>query len=207
MIFFKYTWHVTYGMWHVTPHTWHVKYRGRWTFSQNFRSHTVWDWSCFEDIWTKGWPTDWLNDLINYKGVFRTALSTSGLLNIRLCLKELQRKKSLIQETLNLLASADISSDTNKSIFLEDHTSATKSLLDTTFACNFCMVFLAVPLGRYFKTSLFGFTLNITFRRHFWTPILDVTVGPHVWKSLLKVSFGHHFCTSLLEIMHLCWSL
>ena len=87
--------------------------------------------------------------------------------------------------------------------FVEHHNWATKSLLDRTFACNFCTVFLAIHLGRYCKTSLFGITLNITFRCHFWTPILDLTFGPHNRTSLLNVRFGHHFWTSLLEIMRL----
>ena len=65
-------------MWHVTCDMWHVTHRGRWTFSQNFRSlaHTVREWRCLEDLEEKGSLSKWVND----KGVCRTAPATPGLL-------------------------------------------------------------------------------------------------------------------------------
>ena len=69
-------------MWHVTYDMWHMTHRGRWAFSQNVKSpaHTVWEWRCFEEIWTKGWPTYW----ISQKGVFGKAPATLGLLIIQI---------------------------------------------------------------------------------------------------------------------------
>ena len=40
----------------------------------------VWEWRCFEDICTKGWPIDWFNESIIDKGVYSTARATPGLL-------------------------------------------------------------------------------------------------------------------------------
>ena len=69
---------MTRDTWHMTCDTWQVTCERRWTFSQNFKSlaHTVWEWRCFEDIWTKGSPTL----LISSEGVCRTAPATLGLL-------------------------------------------------------------------------------------------------------------------------------
>ena len=38
-----------------------------WPFSQNFGSLAlpVWDWKCLEDILTKGWVNQWMNDRMN----------------------------------------------------------------------------------------------------------------------------------------------
>ena len=77
------TWHVTCDMWHMTCDTWQVG--GGEPFSPNFSSlaHVVWEWRCFEDIFTKDeLPNEWINELINYKGVCRTAPATPGLLKI-----------------------------------------------------------------------------------------------------------------------------
>ena len=41
----------------------------------------MWHLTCFEDNCTKVCPTYWINKIINYKGVCRTALATPGLLN------------------------------------------------------------------------------------------------------------------------------
>ena len=60
---------MTCDTWHATSDMWHME--GDWTFSQNLRflAHTVWEWRCLEDISTKD---EWLNELMNYKGVCRT---------------------------------------------------------------------------------------------------------------------------------------
>ena len=76
------TWHLTHDMWHVTSDIWHATHDlwqvglgGRWSFSHNFSSLalTVFEWRCFEGSVT---------DLINNKGVCRTAPATPGLLKI-----------------------------------------------------------------------------------------------------------------------------
>ena len=59
-------WHGTHDTWHMTHDTWHMTCYTcmevtRWTFSLG---HTDWDWRCFEDILTKGWLNDWINELI-----------------------------------------------------------------------------------------------------------------------------------------------
>ena len=67
-------------MWHVTCDTCDVKgdmCQVDGTFSQNVKSHTVWEGMCFENIWPKGSPTL----LILHKGVCRISLATPGLLN------------------------------------------------------------------------------------------------------------------------------
>ena len=63
-------------MWHMTHGVW-------WTLWQNFRSLalTVWELWCSEDISTKDDPlNELINELMNYKGVCRTAPATPGLL-------------------------------------------------------------------------------------------------------------------------------
>ena len=69
------TWHVSRDIWHMTSDSW-----GRWNFSQNFSSLalTVWESSFDEDILTQSWLTEWMS----YKGVYRTAPTTSGLLKL-----------------------------------------------------------------------------------------------------------------------------
>ena len=47
--------HETHDMWNVTHDIWHMTVGGMWTLIQNFSSLaiTVWEWMCFEDIFTK----------------------------------------------------------------------------------------------------------------------------------------------------------
>ena len=61
-------WQVTHDMWHLTRDTWHVGYC--WWFMILWRSGA------------KGSLNQWMNELINREGVYRTAPATSGLLNI-----------------------------------------------------------------------------------------------------------------------------
>ena len=70
-------WHVTCHMWHVTQDMWHVRYEGRLTLSQNsrFLAHSVWEWRCFEHIWTKR-ITHSMNWITIGKCVCTTALTT-----------------------------------------------------------------------------------------------------------------------------------
>ena len=59
----------------------------RWMFSKNFSSLalTVFDLWYFEDWQEKDESlNEWMNELINYEGVGRTAPATPGLLNIYL---------------------------------------------------------------------------------------------------------------------------
>ena len=74
---------VTCDMWHVTCHMWHMKCLGGWTFSENFSSLAliVCDLRYYEDLEKKA---HWINELINYEGVYRTALGTPSLLNIHI---------------------------------------------------------------------------------------------------------------------------
>ena len=74
-------WHMTCDIWHMTCDTWHMTGEGKWTFSQTVSSLalTVWEWRFVEDILTSH---DYLNELINDEGVYRTALATLGLLII-----------------------------------------------------------------------------------------------------------------------------
>ena len=57
---------MTCDRWHMTCDTWHTTHSLRWTFSQNFSSLAlpVWDWVCLEDILTKGWFIQWINELM-----------------------------------------------------------------------------------------------------------------------------------------------
>ena len=66
---------MTGDLWHVTYDTWHSV---RWTFSQNFSfpALLVWDWECFECIYTN----HQLVTLGNDKAVCRTAPTSPGLL-------------------------------------------------------------------------------------------------------------------------------
>ena len=59
-------WQVTGDTWHVTRDTLHMTHSVGWVFSQNFSSLAlpVWDWQGLEDIWTKGWLTQLINELI-----------------------------------------------------------------------------------------------------------------------------------------------
>ena len=85
---------------HVTHEIWHGTHGGRWIFSQKFSSLTlrVWEWRCFENIFRKGWPTDWLTESINHKGVCRAAPATPGLLKTLLSRKQkLQQSKAKIR--------------------------------------------------------------------------------------------------------------
>ena len=70
-------------MWHMTCDMWDVTGGGWWTFSQNVRSLalTIWEWRCFEDIFTKD---HWVSELVNDECVCRTSPATPGLLNILL---------------------------------------------------------------------------------------------------------------------------
>ena len=93
------TWHVTCDMWHATCDTrpltgdtwhvthdmWHVTFCGGLTFSQNVSSLAlkVFDLWYLEDLEKKA---DWPNELINCKGVCKTARATPGLL--KLCIKD-----------------------------------------------------------------------------------------------------------------------
>ena len=74
------TWHLTPDMWNLTRDTWHVTHGGGWRFSQNFSflALTVWDLWCCKNLEEKA-------DSLNYKGVYRTALATPGLLNRQCC--------------------------------------------------------------------------------------------------------------------------
>ena len=56
----------TCDMWHVRHDTWHMTHSVGWTFSQNvsFLALLVSDWQCLEDIWTKGWPNEWVTEVI-----------------------------------------------------------------------------------------------------------------------------------------------
>ena len=69
-------WHVTCGMWHVTG-------GGRGTFSENFSllALTTWEGRFVEYLEEKA---HWLNQLMNDKGVCRTAPATPGLLKKQL---------------------------------------------------------------------------------------------------------------------------
>ena len=69
---------MTRDMWHLTPDTWpltpnilmcHMTHRRWWTLCQNCMSlaSMVWEWRCFENIWTKGSLN---HELINYKGIW-----------------------------------------------------------------------------------------------------------------------------------------
>ena len=73
---------MTCDTWHVTPDTWHLTHSVGLTFSQNSSSLAllVWDWQWIEDIWTKGCVTEWMNESMNHKPVYRTAPATLGLL-------------------------------------------------------------------------------------------------------------------------------
>ena len=80
------TWHVTHDVWHmicdkwhITCDIWHVTHGGRWTFTKHFRSlaNTDREWRCLENLEEKDQS---MNQLINYKGVCRTAPATPGLL-------------------------------------------------------------------------------------------------------------------------------
>ena len=66
-------------MWHVTCDLWHVTGGGRWTFSKNFSflAWTAWEGRFVEYLEEKAHG---LTELINYKGVCRTAPATPGLL-------------------------------------------------------------------------------------------------------------------------------
>ena len=72
-------WHMTCDMWPATRDMWHMTHRVWWTLCQIFSSLalTVWKLWWFEDISTK---ERWLNQSINYGGVYRTAPATPGLL-------------------------------------------------------------------------------------------------------------------------------
>jgi hypothetical protein len=72
-------WHMTCDTWQVTHDTWHVPRLGGWTFSQNFSSLalTVCEIWYYEDLEEKD---EWINQLINYEAVYRTAPATPGLL-------------------------------------------------------------------------------------------------------------------------------
>ena len=76
------TWHLTPDTWHMTCVTWHtrgdehcVKISGPLS-SFGFCVKMSWR------FWTKGSLTDWINWLINYEAVCRTAPATPGLSNI-----------------------------------------------------------------------------------------------------------------------------
>ena len=73
-------WHMTCDTWNVTCDMWHVIHRVWWTFYQNFVSLlialTVCDLWYFEDLEEKD---NWMNQLMNYQRVFRTAPPTPGL--------------------------------------------------------------------------------------------------------------------------------
>ena len=75
-------WNVTGDTWHVPRDMWHVTVGGRWTFSQNSAFYllrfVIYD---ILKIWRK-MLTQWLNELINYEGVCRTAPATPGLLKL-----------------------------------------------------------------------------------------------------------------------------
>ena len=74
-----YMWHVTSDTSHLTCDNWKRTCWGRWTLSQNVRSLalTIWKWWFVENIFTKDVG---LNQLMNHKGVCRTAPATPGLL-------------------------------------------------------------------------------------------------------------------------------
>ena len=57
-------WHLTPDTWHLTPDTWHLGMKVSWRF------------------WTKGSVPQLMNEWMNYKGVYRTAPATTGLLII-----------------------------------------------------------------------------------------------------------------------------
>ena len=78
-------WHLTHDTWDLTCDMWHVTHGGGWTFSGNFSSPalTVWDKQCIEDSKQKDhWLNQWMYGWINYKGVYRTATASPGLLII-----------------------------------------------------------------------------------------------------------------------------
>ena len=67
-------------MWHMTCDMWHMTCLGGWIFSQNFSSLalTVCDLWYYEDLEEKA---DSVNESMNDKAVYRTALAIPGLLN------------------------------------------------------------------------------------------------------------------------------
>ena len=69
-----YTWHMTSDMWHLTFGTWHVTHSGGVNiFSQCQLSSSY---SLGQPVswrsWTKGSPPEWINQSVNYKGVYKT---------------------------------------------------------------------------------------------------------------------------------------
>ena len=60
---------------------WHMKCGRRWFFYQNVSSLslTIWEWRCFEDIFTKD---ELMIQLINDEGVCRTAPAKLGLVTL-----------------------------------------------------------------------------------------------------------------------------
>ena len=64
-----------------------MTYIVEWTFSQI--SAPLWE--CLEDIWTKGWVNQSINQSITDGGDCRTAPATPGLLKIGLGLSQSQR--------------------------------------------------------------------------------------------------------------------
>ena len=88
-------WHVTCDMWHVTRDMWHMTCDMLW--GVNILStfplpsfYGLW-FMIFWRLGGKGSRTDLINQLINDKGVCRTAPATPGLLNIGLCRTNLEK--------------------------------------------------------------------------------------------------------------------
>ena len=79
------TWHGTCDTWHVTCDTWHVTFNSdRWgevNLLSKLRIHSF-NGQKFRMFWIlrgKGWISDWINEWLIDKGVWRTALATPGL--------------------------------------------------------------------------------------------------------------------------------
>ena len=75
-------WHLTPDTWHVTQEIWRVSHRGWGTSCQSLRSLAQTVWKSFKK--KKDWEKKdlLLTQLLNYKGVCRTAPATPGLLFI-----------------------------------------------------------------------------------------------------------------------------
>ena len=72
-------WYLTPDTWHVTHDICHMTHRGWWPLCQNFKSLALqFGHNDVLKIWRKRSLTDWMNESINDKGVYRTAPATPG---------------------------------------------------------------------------------------------------------------------------------
>ena len=72
-------WHMIQDMWHMTCDTWWgMNILSKCQLPSSFGLGSRVSWS----FWMKGSPTQWMNEWINDKGVYRTSPATPSLLNI-----------------------------------------------------------------------------------------------------------------------------